>query len=86
MTVNFKINGFPQQAEPGTLLIEACERAGFDIPRFCYHPGLGVVGSCRMCLVELATGGGKLIPSCQTHVAEGIDVLTETVYTDFGNR
>ena len=82
-TVNFKINGVPHQAEAGTLIIEACQSAGYDIPRYCYHPGLPVVGSCRMCLVETEGPGaapstGKLIPSCQTHVADGVNVLTDT--------
>ena len=77
MAVTIRINGKAHQAREGQLIIDACQDAGILIPRYCYHPGLPVVGSCRMCLVQLE-GQPKLIPSCQTLVREGINVLTDT--------
>lgn len=41
------------EVEPGTTVLEACARAGVEIPRFCYHERLSVAGNCRMCLVEI---------------------------------
>ncbi|MDD4891369.1 MAG: 2Fe-2S iron-sulfur cluster-binding protein [Phycisphaerae bacterium] len=77
MTVAFTINGQPCQAPEGTLIIEACQRAGIAIPRYCFHPALTVVGSCRMCLVEIEPAG-KLVPSCQTHVGKDVNILTDS--------
>ncbi len=77
MTVKLKINGREHEAPDGQLIIEACRDAGVDIPRYCYHPGLPVVGSCRMCLVQIE-GQNKLIPSCQTTVSKDINVLTHS--------
>ena len=67
--------------------IQAAERAGIDIPRYCWHPGLSVVASCRMCLVETGnrnpeTGAvtmfPKLVPACQTPAKEGTVFITNT--------
>jgi len=67
--------------------IEAAARAGIEIPHYCWHPGLSVVASCRMCLVETgrrdpATGEttmlGKLVPACQTPAVDGTVFLTNT--------
>ena len=41
------------EVDPGLPLIQACEEAGIEIPRFCYHETLSVAGNCRMCLVEV---------------------------------
>jgi NADH-quinone oxidoreductase subunit G len=68
------------QAPKGTLIIEAAESVGIRIPRYCYHGGLPVVGSCRMCLVEIEKAP-KLQPSCATPVAEGMVVRTRTPET-----
>ncbi|MCG3178698.1 MAG: hypothetical protein BIFFINMI_01027 [Phycisphaerae bacterium] len=73
--LKFKIDGVEHEAPEGRLIIEACADAGVHIPRYCYHAGLSIVGSCRLCLVELE-GQPKLLPSCQTPVREGINVLT----------
>ena len=51
-------------------LLQACEAAGAEIPRFCYHERLSIAGNCRMCLVEVEKFP-KLAPSCATAVAEG---------------
>ena len=57
------IDGSPIEVEDGITLIQACEQAGVEIPRFCYHERLSIAGNCRMCLVEVA-GMPKPIASC----------------------
>ena len=71
------IDGIVLEAPAGTNLIEAAASAGVAIPAFCYHPGLRVVGQCRICLVEVE-GQRKLQPACATPVAEGMVVRTAT--------
>ena len=81
-TVAVTVNGTDIQANPGELLIDACERAGTYIPRFCYHSRMKPVGMCRMCLVEVDTGrGAALQPSCMLPVSDGMTVETETDLT-----
>ncbi|MFM8413603.1 MAG: 2Fe-2S iron-sulfur cluster-binding protein [Planctomycetota bacterium] len=67
--------------------IEAARRAGKEIPHYCWHPGLSVVASCRMCLIETgqrdaATGKvtmvPKLVPGCQTPAKDGTVIVTES--------
>ncbi|MFV2039635.1 MAG: NADH-quinone oxidoreductase subunit NuoG, partial [Acidimicrobiales bacterium] len=80
--VCFTVNGSEVQAEPGTLLIKACEDAGVYIPRFCYHERLDSVGMCRMCIVEVDTGRGpSLQPSCILTVSDSMVVETESATT-----
>ncbi|MCE2512847.1 MAG: NADH-quinone oxidoreductase subunit NuoG, partial [Acidimicrobiia bacterium] len=63
-------------------LIEACERNGAYIPRFCYHPRMSPVGMCRMCLVEVDTGRGLAHPpSCMVTVSDQMKVSTESEVT-----
>ena len=57
------IDGTPIEVEDGTTLLQACEQAGAEIPRFCYHERLSIAGNCRMCLVEVQ-GSPKPIASC----------------------
>jgi NADH-quinone oxidoreductase subunit G len=57
------IDGLPIEVEDGTTLLQACEQAGAEIPRFCYHERLSIAGNCRMCLVEVA-GIPKPVASC----------------------
>src|SRR5262247_2809506 len=57
------IDGMPIEVEDGITLIQACEQAGVEIPRFCYHERLSIAGNCRMCLVELK-GSPKPVASC----------------------
>ena len=78
--VSLTIDGQKIQAPKGVLLIEAAKIAGIQIPHYCYHGGLPVVGSCRMCLVEIEKNP-KLQPSCATPVAEGMVVRTRTPQT-----
>jgi NADH dehydrogenase/NADH:ubiquinone oxidoreductase subunit G len=72
-----KINDIEISVEPGTLLLDACERAGFEVPHYCYHPALTPVATCRMCMVEIK-GQPKLATSCTTPAAEGMEVFTES--------
>lgn len=75
MFVELIIDGKPVQAPAGTSILEAARRSGTEIPHFCYHPKLCVVGSCRLCQVEVQ-GVPKLVISCATPVADGMEVLT----------
>ncbi|MCX7959349.1 MAG: 2Fe-2S iron-sulfur cluster-binding protein [Deltaproteobacteria bacterium] len=74
---NIKINGKPVTVSDGTNLIEAARKIGIEIPHFCYHRHLSVAANCRMCLVEIKNNP-KLVPACQTKVAEGMEVFTDT--------
>ena len=64
-----KIDDKEIQVESGTTVLETAEANGIEIPHYCYHPALEVVGSCRMCLVQVE-GMGKLQVSCNTFVGE----------------
>ncbi|MFT7474436.1 MAG: NADH-quinone oxidoreductase subunit G, partial [Verrucomicrobiales bacterium] len=79
VTVAVTVNGIEIAANKGELLIEAAERHGVYIPRFCYHPRMKPVGMCRVCLVEVDTGRGPgLQPSCMLSVSDGMTVQTES--------
>lgn len=71
------VNGKSVKVEQGSALIQACEKAGVDIPRFCYHERLGVAGNCRMCLVELEKSP-KPVASCAFPIVPGMKVHTDT--------
>lgn len=73
--VELIIDGRPVQVPTGTSILEAVLQTGTEVPHFCYHPKLQVVGSCRMCQVEVQ-GNPKLVISCATPVADGMEVLT----------
>ncbi len=78
-TVTISVNGRSVEAAPGELLIEAAERAGTYVPRFCYHPRMEPVGYCRMCLVEVdSPRGATLQPACYIKVNEGMSVVTDS--------
>ncbi len=80
--VPFTLNGTDFEAKQGELLIDACERNGVHIPRFCYHPRMKPVGMCRMCLVEVDTGRGPALqPSCMLPVTPEMKVETESEAT-----
>jgi len=75
--VTITVDGAEVTAQNGELLIEACERNGAYVPRFCYHPRMTPVGMCRMCLVEVDTGRGPALqPSCMIPVAA--DMVVDT--------
>ena len=81
-TVTVTLNGVEIEATPGELLIDAAERHGTYIPRFCYHSRMKPVGMCRMCLVEVDSGRGPALqPSCMIPVGEGMTVDTESEAT-----
>lgn len=65
------------QVDPGSTVIQAAEKLGVYIPRYCYHPGLSIAGSCRICLVEIENMP-KLAISCHTQVQEGMQVRTHS--------
>jgi NADH-quinone oxidoreductase subunit G len=73
--VTVTIDGKEIQVAEGTNLVEAAKKAGIDIPTFCYHPGLRVVGQCRICMVEVE-GLPRLVIACATPVQDGQVVLT----------
>ena len=75
--VTIEINGKEVQAEQGQMLIEATDKAGISIPRFCYHKNLSIAASCRMCLVQVDKFP-KAIPACATPVTEGMTVKTNS--------
>ena len=78
-SVNITVDGHSVEASAGELLIEAAERAGSYIPRFCYHPRMEPVGVCRMCLVEVdGPRGATLQPACYLKVSEGMSVTTDS--------
>ena len=81
-TVSVTVDGRRIEAYPDELLIDACERNGTYIPRFCHHPRMNPVGMCRMCLVEVDAGrGSSLQPSCMVPVSDNMTVETETEVT-----
>ncbi len=71
------IDGKEVVVKPGTNMIEAAKSVGSEIPYYCYHPRLSIAANCRMCLVE-ASNAPKLVPACQTSLAEGQVVKTNT--------
>jgi len=71
------IDGNEIQVEKGTTVIQAAEQSGIEIPRYCYHPGLSIVGVCRICLVEIERMP-KLQVACYTPVTDGMVVHTNT--------
>ena len=75
--VNVTVDGIAVEVEPGTTILQACEEAGVEIPRFCYHERLSVAGNCRMCLVEVEKAP-KPVASCAMPVAPDMVVNTHS--------
>lgn len=73
--VNLTIDGKEVQVPEGTNIIEAARTIGISIPHYCYHPGMHVVGQCRICFVAVE-GMPKLVTACSTPVREGMVVFT----------
>ncbi|WP_421709858.1 NADH-quinone oxidoreductase subunit NuoG [Algihabitans sp.] len=71
------INDKEVEVPAGITVLQACELAGFEIPRFCYHERLSVAGNCRMCLVEMERAP-KPIASCAMPVGDGMVIRTDT--------
>ena len=75
---SLKIDGQEVEFTPGESVIQVCDRAGVEIPRFCYHDRLKIAGNCRMCLVEVKPGPPKPQASCALPAAEKMEVFTNT--------
>jgi NADH-quinone oxidoreductase subunit G len=71
------IDGTEIEVEDGITVLQACEQAGVEIPRFCYHERLSIAGNCRMCLVEMERAP-KPIASCSMPVGDGMVIKTNT--------
>ncbi len=72
------VNGQEIEVAAGKTVLQACEQAGEEIPRFCYHDRLKIAGNCRMCLVEVQPGPPKPAASCAMPAAEGMKIFTNT--------
>ena len=72
------IDGEDLEVPDGITVLQACELAGKEIPRFCYHERLSVAGNCRMCLVEVAPGPPKPAASCALPVGNGMNIKTNS--------
>ena len=71
------VDGREVEVEAGLTVLQACEQAGIEIPRFCYHERLTIAGNCRMCLVEMERAP-KPVASCAMPVADGMVIHTNT--------
>ncbi|XP_068447095.1 NADH-ubiquinone oxidoreductase 75 kDa subunit, mitochondrial-like [Clinocottus analis] len=74
------VDGKSLEVAPGTTVLQACEKAGMQIPRFCYHERLSVAGNCRMCLVEIEKVP-KPVAACAMPVMKGWNILTNSEKT-----
>ncbi|SMQ74623.1 NADH dehydrogenase subunit G [Altererythrobacter xiamenensis] len=72
------VDGQEIDAPDGATVLQACEMAGKEIPRFCYHERLSIAGNCRMCLVEVKPGPPKPQASCALPATEGQEIRTDT--------
>ena len=75
--LKLKVNDIEVEVEEGLTVLQACEKAGVEIPRFCYHEKLSIAGNCRMCLVEMEKSP-KPIASCAMPAADGMVIKTNT--------
>ena len=75
------INGKEIEFEKGMTVLQACELADVEIPRFCYHEKLSIAGNCRMCLVEMEKSA-KPIASCAMPASEGMIIKTNTAFVE----
>ncbi|MSO68858.1 MAG: NADH-quinone oxidoreductase subunit G [Alphaproteobacteria bacterium] len=71
------VNGVEVEVPQGSTVLQACEAAGAEVPRFCYHDRLSIAGNCRMCLVEVEKSP-KPVASCAMPANEGMVVKTNT--------
>ena len=79
--LKLKVNDIDVEVEEGLTVLQACEKAGVEIPRFCYHEKLSIAGNCRMCLVEMEKSP-KPIASCAMPAAEGMNIKTNTEFVE----
>ena len=71
-----KVDGIEVEVPAGATVMQACEAAGKEIPRFCYHERLSIAGNCRMCLVEVKPGPPKPQASCALPASDGQEITT----------
>lgn len=76
-TVSVSVNGKEIEVPAGATVLHACEEAGVDVPRFCYHDRLSIAGNCRMCLVEVEKSA-KPVASCAMPLMPGMKISTDT--------
>ena len=72
------VDGVEIEVPQGATVLQACELAGKEIPRFCYHERLSIAGNCRMCLVEVKPGPPKPQASCALPTSEGQEIRTDS--------
>ena len=73
-----KVDGIEVEVPQGATVLQACEAAGKEIPRFCYHERLSIAGNCRMCLVEVKPGPPKPQASCALPAADNQEIRTDS--------
>ncbi len=83
--VTLKIDAVELKVAEGTTVLEAARAHGIRIPTLCTLEGLGVVGACRLCMVEVR-GVPRLLPACATRASEGMDVATTSPKLDAYRR
>ena len=79
--LKLKVNNIDVEVEEGLTVLQACEKAGVEIPRFCYHEKLSIAGNCRMCLVEMEKSP-KPVASCAMPAADGMNIKTNTALVE----
>ena len=79
--LKLKVNSQEVEVEEGLTVLQACEKAGVEIPRFCYHEKLSIAGNCRMCLVEIEKSP-KPVASCAMPATDGMNIKTNTEFVE----
>ena len=77
--LNIEIDGKALEVDQGSTIIDAADKLGIAIPRFCYHKKLSVAANCRMCLVQVEKFA-KPLPACATPVTDGMKVFTRSQF------
>jgi len=75
--VNIEVDGQSMEVPKNSMIIEATDKAGISIPRFCYHSKLSIAANCRMCLVDIEKAP-KPMPACATPVMDGMKIYTQS--------
>lgn len=83
-TIKLNIDGQDIEVPKGTLLVEACRKAGVEVPVYCYHPKMNPVGACRVCVVEVVGGRPKPIQTACT--TECMDQMVVRTRSDEANK
>jgi NADH-quinone oxidoreductase subunit G len=83
--ITIKVNQKEVEVNKNLTVMQACEIAGEEIPRFCYHDKLSIAGNCRMCLVEVEKAP-KLMSSCTMPLMEGMSIITNSEKVKLGRK